>query len=133
MATHHGQIKNAVLRYLGEHVGEMVHSSDISQVSGFTTRQVGHSVYQMRRTNKQLRDEITVYQGGHTFIYRPGPKQAPEPEPAPARTEPEPVDNQPLSKVDPNMLYEQVGATGKGTVIVRSIDGSLFKLVELGE
>lgn len=127
----HGKIKSAALRYLGEHTGVMVHSADIAKASGFTQRQIAHSIYQMRRNNPTtLGEEITVYQGGHTYMWRPkalppAPESAPEPPPK------APASEDPFSRVDHEMLYEQIGVTKKGTVVVRGIDGTLFKLAEL--
>lgn len=137
MTKNFGKIKDDVLRYITRRPGEVVFAVDISKDTKWSVFQVQQSVYGMRERNSDLKRQIQVVQQGRSWRYVPdkvpGGDSPPPTQPPPGFTEPNPHPK-PEPESAPSArgnLFEQIGQTKKGTILVQGESGAIFKLVEL--
>ncbi len=130
MTKNFGKIKDDVLRYITRRPGEIVFASDISKDTKWSVFQVQQSVYGMRDRNPDLKRQIQVVQQGRSWRWVPDKVEGQGAAPVPPPPEPEP-EPEPQPKTNARELFEQIGKTKKGTVLVQGESGQIFKLVEL--
>lgn len=97
-----------VLRYLHAHIGETVFLKDIAVATKFTERQVQNSILHMVNNGVEW---VEVVSRGQAWRYHgPMPEVAPEP----------------AQKKEPR-LFDEVGVTRDGTLIIADLDNNLYR------
>lgn len=99
-----------VLEYITKHPNEMLYLGTISSDLNLTNDQVQKAMSRIIGTNKAgAKDHIEVCTAGHIWIWHSNPNK----------------------KSSSEMLFEQIGKSRSGTIIVESEDGTIYKLQEI--
>lgn len=106
-----GQVQPAVWAYLTAHKDEQLWRDDIAAETGFTGEQVSQCVWGLI-TRKKL--PIKVLLRGQSWVYSPH----------------EPETKVVAQPVEPR-LFDEIGATRDGTLIIQDVNGTLYRATEL--
>lgn len=112
-------IRAALLTYLDRHVGQIVSLGDIVAATGLTPSQVQSNLSNIRNartdTGFDMAASLSVVTAGQQWIWRPVPSI------------PKPANATPPGK----RMFEEVGTTRDGAIILQCEQGKIFKAVEL--
>lgn len=98
---------SAVLEYFTKSPGEILYTSDITKNLNLTKDQVQSAISRFKN-RKGINFE--VISAGHAYRYQPGPAE---------------------EKKTGNRVFEEIGVTKKGDIIIQDSDGNLYRAEEL--
>lgn len=108
--TKRGQsVQPRVLHYLEQHVGENVYHQDVSKQLDLTESQVKEAIYHLRKKDN-LSGSIEVVVAGSIWRYDPSKRE---------------------SKKSGKRIFEELGVTHQGEIILQDEEGNLFRASEL--
>lgn len=100
-----------ILDYLVSRPGQVVYRGQISEATGLDAEQVKHAVSDLRT---RIGENITTVTRGASWIWRPRQAETP-------------VSAAPAAR----QMFEQIGTTKGGDLIIQSDAGTLYRATEL--
>lgn len=126
-------IAEKLLRYITDRPGVVLHKNDIAAELGLTPKQVSDNVYRLRERSG-IGDDIQVCIRAASWRYIPSRNAI---TPTPRRSnesacdDPVPTKRRRRRRGGKPMIFEEVGETHDGKVIVRDESNVLYRLEEL--
>lgn len=107
-------IRVALMEYFSKRPGEHAYLNDIAKTTGLTTEQVQHNINNLANDHRrgQIDFNVETVTRGQVWMYRPNQKKD-----EPAR---------PTKRV-----FEELGKSKKGTIVIQDEEGNLFEATEL--
>lgn len=116
-------IKGDIISYFMDHEGEHVSAKQLMTATGHAYEQVRVGVNNLRndrdRNGHSFRDNIDIIVSGDVWKYTAG---------SPVQLE---LPTEPDAKTVDNRVFEEVGTTVDGSILVKCEDGRFYKLTEL--
>jgi hypothetical protein len=127
--------KGDVLRYLTEHAGEVVYAQHIIDKTGLTLARVRNAINNMRSESVYnglpLRDYIEVIVQGDAWRYTTEPYDQSSNRRKKSLIATSPAARQLAASGAGGRMFEEIGSSVDGGILVRCEDGRIYKATEI--
>lgn len=103
-------VRPRLMKHFESHPGVNIYAADLVQELGLTSAQVRAGIANLRRESSEWRDSLRVIQTGQVWRYVPGQHE----------------ERQEAKKVN-EMLFRHIGTTAKGSLVLESEEGKLYR------